>query len=179
MACPQSQRAAAYAFLRFRPSLLSPFLEGFRMLYEPIFNAAATRVNLFLSGHVHAAEIMYPLATNGTVPTQTNFLNLDTVLQVMAGFPGDEEVCCNDWLRPQPAWSAWRLDDVDSDGGTFGFALWEFKSDADATLQFWNSENRTVSARGGAPKDSALRTDQRAPPFHPLATTPADFFCSS
>ena len=179
MACPQSQRAAAYVSLRFRPSLLSPFLEGFRMLYEPIFNAAATRVNLFLSGHVHAAEIMYPLATNGTVPTQTNFLNLDTVLQVMAGFPGDEEVCCNDWLRPQPAWSAWRLDDVDSDGGTFGFALWEFKSDADATLQFWNSENRTVSARGGAPKDSALRTDQRAPPFHPLATTSRRFFCSS
>ncbi len=118
--------------------------QRFRALYEPIFNAAATRAHIFLSGHVHAAEIMYPLATNGSVPTQTTFSNLDTVLQVMAGFPGDEEVCCNDWQRPPPAWSAWRLDDVDSDGGTFGFALWEFKSDTSAQLQMWNSENRTL-----------------------------------
>ena len=43
----------------------------------------------------------------------------------------------------RPAWSQWRLDDVDSDGGTFGFSLWEFKSDTAATLSFWNSENRT------------------------------------
>ena len=74
--------------------------QAFRALYEPIFNAASTRVHIFLSGHVHAAEVMLPLATGGLVPTQDNFANISTVMQVMAGFPGDEEVCCNDWIRP-------------------------------------------------------------------------------
>ena len=118
--------------------------QAFRKLYEPLFNAAGTRVHIYLSGHVHAAEIMYPLATDSLVPSQTNFDNVPTVFQVMAGFPGDEEVCCNSWQRPQPAWSAWRLDDVDSDGGTFGFSMWTFKSDTEVSLSFWNAENRTL-----------------------------------
>jgi Calcineurin-like phosphoesterase len=118
--------------------------QAIRALYEPIFNAPETRVHLYLSGHVHAAEIMYPVATGSLTPTQTNFNNVDTIFQVMAGFPGDEEVCCNDWQHPIPAYSAWRMDDVDSDGGTFGFSTWTIKSDTELTLQMWNSENRTL-----------------------------------
>ena len=118
--------------------------QRFRALYEPIFNAAATRAHIFLSGHVHAAEIMYPLATDALVPSQTDFTKVQTVFQVMAGFPGDEEVCCNSWQKPRPSWSAWRLDDVDADGGTFGFSMWTFKSDSEVSLSFWNAENRTL-----------------------------------
>ena len=40
---------------------------------------------------------MYPLPTGSLVPSATNFNAVSTVFQVMAGFPGDEEVravCC-------------------------------------------------------------------------------------
>ena len=42
--------------------------QAFRKLYEPLFNAPATRVHIFLNGHVHAAEINFPVPTGEMVP---------------------------------------------------------------------------------------------------------------
>ena len=98
--------------------------QAFRKLYEPLFNAPETRVHIFLNGHVHAAEINFPMATGSLVPSQTNFDSVSTVLSAMLGFPGDTEVCCNDWQKPAPAYSAWRTDDVVvSAGGGAGGCL--------------------------------------------------------
>jgi hypothetical protein len=118
--------------------------QRFRALYEPIFNAPATRVHVFVNGHVHAAEINYPVATGALVPSQTNFNNIKSTFQAMLGFPGDVEVCCNDWQKPAPAYSAWRTDDVSSDGGTFGFGEFIFTSDTAFTFRAWSAVNRSV-----------------------------------
>ena len=59
---------------------------SFQALYEPIFNAPATKVDLFYAGHVHAAEVMYPQLGGKVV--QTNFDNVAVTNQVMVGFPG-------------------------------------------------------------------------------------------
>lgn len=166
--------------------------QAFRAVYEPLFNAPATRVHVFLSGHVHAAEVMFPLATGAQVPYQTNFTGLKTVLQVMAGFPGDEEVCCNDWAVPTPAYSAWRVDDVASDGGasgggadwgaseswkcvllprplvhagTFGFSRFTFKSDTALTLE--------ASGPVAGSRAAAVRCVSGAGDFAPLLTAPS------
>ncbi len=118
--------------------------QAFRKLYEPLFNAPATRVHIFLNGHVHAAEINYPVATGSLVPSQTNFDGVETLLSMMLGFPGDTEVCCNDWQKPAPAYSAWRTDDVANDGGTFGFGEFIFTSDTAFELNVWSAVNRSV-----------------------------------
>ena len=118
--------------------------QAFRKLYEPIFNDPTTRVHIFLNGHVHAAEINFPTATGAMVPSQTNFNNVGTLFNAMVGFPGDTEVCCNDWQKPAPAYSAWRTDDVAGDGGTFGFAEFTFTSDSAFELNVWSAVNRSV-----------------------------------
>jgi hypothetical protein len=105
---------------------------AFRALYEPLFNAPETRVHIFVNGHVHSAEVAYPVATGSLVPSQTNWDNIKTTFNAMVGFPGDEEVCCNSWQKPAPAYSAWRTDDVGADGGTFGFGEFTFLSDTQA-----------------------------------------------
>ena len=56
------------------------------------------------------------------IRTQDTFVNINQTLNVMVGFPGDTEVCCNSWLQPKPAVSYWRDDDVAKDGGFFGFS---------------------------------------------------------
>ena len=117
---------------------------AFRALYEPIFNAPETRVHIYVSGHVHAAEVPFPVATGGLVPSQMDWLNMTTTFNAMLGFPGDEEVCCNDWVRPAPAYSAWRTDDVYSDGGTFGFGEFTFTSDTALTFRAWSAINQSV-----------------------------------
>lgn len=117
---------------------------AFRALYEPLFNARETRVHIYVAGHVHAAEVPFPVATGGVVPTSTNWLNMATTFNAMLGFPGDEEVCCNDWVKPTPAYSAWRTDDVYSDGGTFGFGEFTFFSDTELTFRAWSAINRSV-----------------------------------
>jgi len=58
----------------------------FRALYEPLFNAVPTRVDVYLSGHVHAAEVLWP-NVNGTV-VQPSFNGVNTTLQVMRGANG-------------------------------------------------------------------------------------------
>ena len=68
----------------------------------------------------------------------------NTVLQVMAGFPGDEEVCCNDWTKPKPAFSFWREDDVASDGGLFGFSEFRVENNTHFRLRMYDSGNQTV-----------------------------------
>lgn len=117
---------------------------AFRKLYEPIFNAPATRVHVFVAGHVHAAEISFPVATGAIVPSQTDFKDITTTFNAMIGFPGDEEVCCNDWIKPAPATTAWRTDDVAKDGGTFGFGEFVFTSDTSFVFKAWSGVNRSV-----------------------------------
>lgn len=104
-------------------------------------------MHVYLSGHVHAAEVAFPVATGGFTPTQKGFVGLKTVFQAMLGFPGDEEVCCNKWQHPTPAYSAWRTDDVAADGGTFGLGEFVFESDTLASLSVWSTVNRTVMWR--------------------------------
>jgi len=118
--------------------------QGFRALYEPLFNAPATRVHVFVNGHVHAAEVAFPVATGSLVPSQTHFRGMTTTFHAMVGFPGDEEVCCNNWQQPKPAHSAWRTDDVAADGGTFGMGEFTFTSDTEATFRVWSAVNRSV-----------------------------------
>ena len=112
-----------------------------RAIYEPIFNAPATKVDLFLAGHVHAAEVLYP-EVNLTVQ-QTNFVDVQQTINVMVGFPGDTEVCCNDWLKPKPAYSFWRDDDVASDGGFFGFSHIAIENVTHARIAMWNAGNQS------------------------------------
>lgn len=114
----------------------------FRELYEPIFNAPETKVDVFLSGHVHAAEVLYPQINQTLV--QNNFTDIQQTLHVMTGFPGDMEVCCNDWAVPKPNWSYWRDDDVAKDGGFFGFSRFTIYNDTHLELQVYNSGNQTV-----------------------------------
>ena len=75
--------------------------QRFRAIYEPIFNAAATRVHIYISGHVHAAEVMLPVATGSLTPSQPDFHAMTTVFAAMVGFPGDEEA------RAQAGWKGW------------------------------------------------------------------------
>ena len=84
------------------------------------------------------------MATGSLVPSQTNFNNVPTVISAMLGFPGDTEVCCNQWQKPAPAYSAWRTDDVVSDGGSFGFGEFIFSSDSAFELNVWSAVNRSV-----------------------------------
>jgi len=53
-------------------------------------------------------------------------------------------VCCNDWQKPSPAYSGWRTDDVEKDGGTFGFGELLFTSDTEMTFRAWSAVNRSV-----------------------------------
>jgi len=62
----------------------------------------------------------------------------------MVGFPGDIEVCCNDWVKPKPAYSFWREDDVFSDGGLFGFSEFHIANNTHLRLRMYDSGNRTV-----------------------------------
>jgi hypothetical protein len=119
-----------------------PDATRFREVFEPVFNDPKTKVDLFLAGHVHAAEILYP-NVNGTV-VQANFTNVPTVQQVMVGFPGDIEVCCNQWIVPAPAYSYWRDDDVAKDGGFFGFTQVTVANLTHMRVQIWDSVNATV-----------------------------------
>ena len=114
----------------------------FRALYEPLFNAPATKVDVFISGHVHAAEVLYP-AVNGTL-VQANFTDISTTFNVMAGFPGDIEVCCNQWVQPKPDWSFFRDDDVANDGGFFGFSHFTIANDTHLNLRVWDAVNASV-----------------------------------
>ena len=117
---------------------------AFRELYEPLFNAPETRVHVYVAGHVHAAEIEYPVATGALVPSQKGFDNITTTFNAMIGFPGDEEVCCNDWVQPKPSYSAWRTDDVARDGGTFGMGEFVFTSDTSFVFKAWSGVNKSV-----------------------------------
>ena len=119
-----------------------PSAKPLQELYEPLFNAPATKVDIFYAGHVHAAEVMLP-QRNGTV-TQTDFVDMHDTLQVMAGFPGDIEVCCNDWVKPKPQFSFWREDDVASDGGLFGFSEWHLANATHLRLRMFDSSNATI-----------------------------------
>jgi hypothetical protein len=65
-----------------------PGSASFQALYEPLFNAPATKVDLFYAGHVHAAEVQYPQI--GGVVQQTTFDDVKVTLQVMVGFPGEQ-----------------------------------------------------------------------------------------
>jgi hypothetical protein len=116
--------------------------EAFRAIYEPVFNAPATKVDVFMAGHVHAAELLYPQVN--MVKVQDNFVDVNVTLHLMAGFPGDMEVCCNKWQQPKPSWSAWRDDDVHSDGGTFGFSQFTLVNDTHVLLQMFDSANETA-----------------------------------
>jgi len=78
------------------------------------------------------------------VPSATNFDHMSTVFNAMLGFPGDTELCCNDWQRPAPAYSAWRTDDIVGDGGTFGFGEFTFTSDTAFDVKVWSAVNRSV-----------------------------------
>jgi hypothetical protein len=118
--------------------------QAFRALYEPLFNAPETRVHVYVAGHVHAAEVDFPFATGGFKRTADNWDAMTTVFTALLGFPGDEEVCCNQWQQPFPDYVAWRTDDVASDGGTFGFGEIVFESDLTMTLTVWSATNRSV-----------------------------------
>lgn len=120
-----------------------PDATKFREVYDPLFNAPATKVDVHIAGHVHAAEVLYP-NLNGTV-VATNFTDMATTFHVMAGFPGDIEVCCNDWLKPAPAYSFWRDDDVASDGGFFGFSQFTVANDTHLNLKMWVAANATTA----------------------------------
>jgi hypothetical protein len=106
---------------------------------EPVFSNPASKVDLMLSGHVHAAELLYP-QLNGTV-VQYNFTDVTLPINLMIGYPGDIEVCCATWYQPQPAWSAWRADDVQY----FGFTQITLANDTHMLLQMWDAVNRTVN----------------------------------
>ena len=101
-------------------------------------------MHVYVAGHVHAAELPCPVATGALVPSQTHWQQMKTTFFAMLGFPGDIEVCCNDWERPQPAYSAWRTDDVAKDGGTFGFGEMIFTSDTEMEFKAWSAVNRSV-----------------------------------
>lgn len=106
---------------------------------EPVFNAPATKVDIMMSGHVHAAEVIYP-SINGSV-ISNSFMNMNVTWHVMSGFPGDVEVCCNQWYQPQPAYSYWRV----SDFSYFGFTELELQNDTHAIMRMWDATNRTVN----------------------------------
>ena len=53
---------------------------SFQKLWEPIFNAPATKVDLFYAGHVHAAEVQYPQV--GGVVEQYGFDNVKSTIRM-------------------------------------------------------------------------------------------------
>ena len=75
--------------------------------------------------------------------TQTDFVDVKQMINVMVGFPGDTEVCCNSWLKPKPAYSFWRDDDVASDGGFFGFAHLTIQNATHMRIAMWDAGNQT------------------------------------
>ena len=119
-----------------------PDATPFRNVYDPMFNAPETKVDIFLSGHVHASEVLYP-NVNGTV-TQYNFENVSNTLQIMVGFPGDIEVCCNTWYSPPPNYSYWREGDGYTSNTTFGFTQLTVQNITHVHVEIWSSLNRTV-----------------------------------
>ena len=91
---------------------------------------------------MHAAEVQWPQV--GGVVQQENFENVKATLQVMVGFPGDIEVCCNDWIKPKPAYSFWREDDVAGDGGLFGFSEFHIANATHLRMRMYDSGNQTI-----------------------------------
>ena len=116
----------------------------FRRIYEPLFTAPESRVDVFISGHVHAAELIKPVQNFIVTDPSAPFDNVQSTIHLMTGFPGDVEVCCNQWMHPIPSWSAWRDDDVASDGGNFGFSHWTILNNTHLHLTMFDSTNRTV-----------------------------------
>jgi hypothetical protein len=53
-------------------------------------------------------------------------------------------VCCNDWIKPKPAYSFWREDDVASDGGLFGFTQIHIENATHLRLRMYDSSNQTI-----------------------------------
>lgn len=119
--------------------------QRFRATYEPIFNAPATRVHLFMSGHVHAAEVMWPLPTGGFQPSQHSFTGLSTLFQAVVGFPGDMEVCCNSWSNDPSITpiSAYRSSDY-LPTGAFGYSTLRFLDDSSVHFQLHDAVNASV-----------------------------------
>lgn len=58
-------------------------------------------MHIYVSGHVHAAEVMLPVATGSLTPSQPDFRAMTTVFAAMVGFPGDEEA------RVKAGWGVW------------------------------------------------------------------------
>lgn len=119
-----------------------PDSTNLRNTFHPIFNDPATKVDIYLAGHVHAAELVYP-NYNGTV-TQYNFTDITNTLEIMVGFPGDIEVCCNTWYNPQPDYSYWREGDGYTSNTTFGFTQLTIQNLTHAHVEIWSSLQQTV-----------------------------------
>jgi predicted phosphodiesterase len=84
-------------------------------------------VDLFLTGHVHAYERMYPTYANSA--TSQDYNNPTATTYVIAGAAGNTEGLSNDknssWNSPSPNWSAHRY------GEGFGYGM----------LSFWDNSS--------------------------------------
>ena len=104
-----------------------------RSAMEPLF--VDGKVNLILSGHVHAYERTYPVAYNSTSSSGP--------IYVVTGEAGNREGHAGAYQQPQPAWSAFR------DNTIFGHGYLQMKNETNAVFTWMkNTGTRRLGEDG-------------------------------
>ena len=81
-----------------------PSTDPFKQTWEAIFNE---HIDLYVAGHVHVYERIWPVAPNGTV-LQKNYEDVTTTVHICSGSAGNIEIALQAWYDPRPDWSAFR-----------------------------------------------------------------------
>lgn len=85
-----------------------PDAGDFKLYWQDLFNEY---VDIYIAGHVHVYERIWPVSPNGTVLAH-DYLNMETTLHICTGSPGNIELPIDPWEVPTPAWSALRYEPV-------------------------------------------------------------------
>jgi len=94
---------------------------------------AARGVDAVLYGHIHAAEVTWPVLN--AVPTQLNFTNPAAPVHFLIGMAGAGYL--GPWQAAQPAWSAWR-------NQVYGWTRWRVEGSRRLEFDFFAFTNSSA-----------------------------------
>lgn len=104
------------------------------------------KVDLVLTGHVHAYERMWPVYRNKS--TGYNYDDPKSPVYIVVGTAGSTEGQFHIWVDPQPEWSVIRIDKH------FGFAIMEVYQKDNKNILEW----RFLTSKEGDIKDKMILT---------------------
>jgi len=90
-------------------------------------------VDVVLYGHIHAAEVTWPVVN--AHPTQTNFADPKAPVHFLIGMAGAGYL--GPWQAMQPVWSAWR-------NQVYGWTRWHVEGSKRLDFFFYDYTNSTT-----------------------------------